>query len=167
MSGGVDLSEIPGVGTGLILSLTSEIGFNLKDSFPTYKHFCSWLGFAPNNKISGGKILSSKTPKIHGNIKKAFMDAANAAGNSQTPLGDFFRRIAYRKGRPVAIIATARKIAIAVFVMLYKKVPYQYDHSLKNQERLRKNQLKNLKKKLSKLKLSEAELTEITANSVS
>ena len=167
MSVGVDLSEIPGVETGLILSLISEIGLNLKSSFPTYKHFCSWLGFAPNNKISGGKILSSKTPKIHGNIKKAFMDAANAAGNSQTPLGDFFRRIAYKKGRPVAIIATARKIAIAVYVMLDKKVPYQYSHSLKKQEKIRKNQLKNLKKKLSKLKLTEAELTEITASSVS
>ena len=167
MSAGVDLSEIPGVGTGLILSLTSEIGFNLKDSFPTYKHFSSWLGFAPNNKISGGKVLSSKTPKIHGNIKKAFMDAANAAGNSQTPLGDFFRRIAYRKGRPVAIVATARKIAIAIFVMLDKKVAYQYSHSQKKQEKLRKNQLKNLKKKLSKLKLSEAELAEMTANSTS
>ena len=81
--------------------------------------------------------MSSKTPKIHGNIKKAFMDTANAAGNSQTPLGDFFRRIAYRKGRLVAIVATARKIAIAVFVMLAKKVHYQYSHSLKKQEKFR------------------------------
>jgi transposase len=90
------------------------------------------------------------------------MDAANAAGNSQTPLEDFFRRIAYRKGRPVAIIATARKIAVAIFVMLDKKVPYQYAHSIEKQEKLRKNQIKNLKKKLSKLKLTKKELAEIS-----
>ncbi|WP_429443972.1 AMP-binding enzyme [Paraburkholderia sp. 40] len=28
---------------------------------PSAKHFTSWLCLAPGNKISGGKILSSKT----------------------------------------------------------------------------------------------------------
>jgi transposase len=51
MSGGIDLSKIPGV--GLILNLVSETVLDLKKSFSTHKHFSSWLGFAPNNKISG------------------------------------------------------------------------------------------------------------------
>lgn len=109
MAGGVDLSEITGVGANLILALTSETGLDLKKDFKTHKHYVSWLGLAPNNKISGGKVLSSHTPKIKSTIRKAYKDAANAVGRSNTPLGEFFRRIAYRRGRSVAIIATARK----------------------------------------------------------
>ena len=152
------MGEIPGVGPGLILSIMPETGFDLKKNFKTAKHYASWLGFAPVNKISEGKILSSRTPKKKSTLKKAFKDAANAAGNSNTPIGEFFRKKAYHKSRNVAITATARKIAVSIYVMLDKKVAYQYGHSEKMQEKLKNNQIKNLKKKINKLNLSEKEL---------
>ena len=160
---GIDLGEIPGVGANLLLTLTSETGLNLTKSFKTHKHYASWLGFAPNNKISGGKILSSHTPKIKSTLKKAYKDSANAVGNSNTPLGEYFRRIAYHKGREVAIIATARKIATSVYVMLDRKVPYEYGNNEKRNEKLRTNQIKNLKKKIQKLNISQKELAELLA----
>lgn len=163
IAGGVDLSEITGVGASLILALTSETGLDLKKDFKTHKHYVSWLGLAPNNKISGGKVLSSHTPKIKSTIRKAYKDAANTVGRTDTPLGEFFRRIAYRRGRSVAIIATARKIATSVYIMLDKKVPYEYKQSEKMKEKLRINQIKNLKRKINNLNISEKELAELTA----
>ena len=55
---GVDLTQIHGLGPYLALKLVGECGTNLS-AWPTAKHFTSWLGLAPHNKISGGKVLSS------------------------------------------------------------------------------------------------------------
>jgi transposase len=57
---GVDLTQIHGLGPSLALKLVSECGRDLK-AWPSAKHFTSWLCLAPGNKISGGKVLSSKT----------------------------------------------------------------------------------------------------------
>ena len=57
---GVDLTQIHGLGPYLALKLVGECGTNLA-AWPTAKHFTSWLTLAPHNKISGGKVLSSKT----------------------------------------------------------------------------------------------------------
>lgn len=161
MADGVDLSEIPGVGNNLILSIISETGLDLKKSFSSHKKYTSWLGFVPINKISGGKLLSSHTQKKKSTLKKAYKDAANAAGNSNTPLGDFFRRIAYHKGRSVAIVATARKIATSIYVMLDKKAAYEYGHSQEKKEKLRNNQVKNLRKKVKQLDLTKQEIKDL------
>jgi len=94
--------------------------------FPSAKHFVSWLRLTPNNKISGGKVLSNKVPKGSNRLKIALRDAANAIGNlkESTPLRDFFHRINFRKGRVSAISATARKPGIIIWTMVIKKVPY-------------------------------------------
>ena len=52
MANGVDLSQIEGVNINTILTIMSETGFNIKSKFKTAKHFTSWLGFAPNRKIT-------------------------------------------------------------------------------------------------------------------
>ncbi|WP_415161649.1 transposase [Parafilimonas sp.] len=49
LTGGVDISSIEGVGPGLVLCIISETGSDLK-SFPTAKHFSSWLSVAPDIK---------------------------------------------------------------------------------------------------------------------
>jgi transposase len=123
--GGVDLMAIEGVSHATILTLISEIGPDGFNKFPTAKHFASWLRLAPNNKISGGRVLSNHTPKGSNRLKIGLRQSANAIGNlKDTQLSDFFRRIAFRKGRPAAISATARKLAIIIWNMQVKKVPY-------------------------------------------
>ena len=57
---GVDLTQIDGIGRYLALKLVSECGTDLA-AWPSAQHFTSWLGLAPHNKISGGKVLSSHT----------------------------------------------------------------------------------------------------------
>ena len=57
---GVDLTQIHGLGPYLALKLVGECGTDLR-AWPSAKHFTSWLCLAPGNKISGGKVLSSRT----------------------------------------------------------------------------------------------------------
>ena len=124
---GTDLLAIEGMSYSTVLALMSEIGIAGIRKFPTAKHFASWLRLAPNNKVSGGKILSSKVPKGSNRLKIALRNAANAIGNlkDSTPLRDFFMRINFRKGRVSAISATARKLAIIIWNMVIKNVPYE------------------------------------------
>src|SRR5262249_45667920 len=61
LTGGADLSQIDSIGPQAALHLIGEIGTDMT-RWPTEKHFTSWLALAPNNKISGGRLLSSRTP---------------------------------------------------------------------------------------------------------
>ena len=121
---GVDQFAIEGVSHSTVLSLMSEVGLEGLKKFPTAKQFTSWLRLAPNNKISGGKVLSHKVPKGSSRLKIALRNAANAVGNlKDTSLSNFFKRINFRKGRVSAISATARKLATIIYNMVIKKQP--------------------------------------------
>lgn len=116
---------IEGVGHATILTIMSEIGPDGFNKFKTAKQFASWLRLSPNNKISGGKVLSNKVPKGSNRLKIALRNAANAVGNlKDTHLSDFFRKIAFKKGRVAAVSATARKLGVIIWNMVTKKVPY-------------------------------------------
>lgn len=138
MTNGVDLTQIEGVNVGTILTMMTETGFNLKSKFKTAKHFASWLGYSPNRKITGGKTISSHTEKIQQPLSYAIRQSANAVGQSQGRLGDFFRKIAYRKGRKIAITATARKIAVIIYKMLESGEAYNYEYSVNENARHKK-----------------------------
>lgn len=60
---GIDLKAIEGVNDATIMAIISEIGLDGIKKFETAKQFTSWLRLAPNNKISGGKVLSNYMPK--------------------------------------------------------------------------------------------------------
>jgi len=123
--GGVDLMAIEGLSHATVLAIMSEIGPDGFQKFDTSKQFVSWARLAPNNKISGGKILSSRIPKGSNRLKIALRQAANAIGNLRdTHLSDFFRRVAFRKGRQAAVSATARKLGVIIWTMVTKQVPY-------------------------------------------
>jgi transposase len=126
--GGIDLMAIEGVSHSTILTLISEIGPDGFNKFPTAKHFTSWLRLAPNNKISGGRVLSRRIPKGSNRLKTALRQSANAIGNlKDTHLSDFFKRVAFRKGRQAAVSATARKLAVILWNMMVKKTQYKSD----------------------------------------
>ena len=146
LTDGVDLSEIEGVSYGFILSLISEVGLDLS-KFPSSKHFASWLGLCPNKKISGGKVLSSKTKKNKGRLAVAFRQAANSAGNQKdTAMSYFFKKMAFRKGRRAAITATAHKIATIVYNMLSKKQSYRPMNAEDYQNLVREQKIMRIQK---------------------
>jgi transposase len=92
--------------------------------WPTEKHFTSWLTLAPHNKISGGRLLSSKTQPSANRAATILRMAAMNLGRTDTALGAFYRRLAYRVGKAKAITATARKLAILVYRTLKDGLVY-------------------------------------------
>jgi transposase len=107
---GVDFTQIDGLEALTVQAIIAEVGLD-PTRFPTSKHFTSWLGICPGSKISGGKILSSNTRKVVNRASNAFRIAAQSLANSRTALGGFYRRIRSRSGAPIAITATAHKLA--------------------------------------------------------
>jgi transposase len=74
--------------------------------------------------VEGG--YSHHLPKGSNRLKAALRQAANTIGNlKEGHLSDFFRRINYKKGRATAISTTARKLAVIIWNMLTKGIPYQ------------------------------------------
>jgi len=162
---GIDLMAIEGMSHLTVLSLMSEVGFEGIRRFPTAKHFVSWLRFAPNNKISGGKVLSSKVPKGSSRLKIALRLAANAIGNlkDSTPLSDFFKRINFRKGRVSAISATARKLAV-IWNMVVKCISYNNPEGYLYLDQKRKlGIVKRINKQISRYGLSTEDLNLVTS----
>ncbi len=120
---GVDLTQIHGFGPYLALQLIGECGTDMS-RWPSAKHFTSWLTLAPGNKISGGKLLSSKTRRSKNRAAHLFRLAARSVGRTNTALGAFYRRLGTRVGKAKAITATARKLAVLFFHALRDGVAY-------------------------------------------
>lgn len=162
--GGVDLMAIEGLSHSTILTIMSEVGPDGFSKFPTAKHFASWVRLAPNNKISGGKVLSNKIPKGSNRLKIALRNAANAIGNlKDTHLSDFFKKVAFRKGRVAAITATARKLAVIIWNMITKGVQYQPPTQYLFLDQKRKlGMVKRIRKQIDKFGLKPEELGIVT-----
>ena len=111
---GKDITAIDGLGAYLSLKLIAECSDDLS-SWPSAKHFTSWLGLAPSNKVSGGKILSSRTRRSGGRAAALLRLAAVAVGRTDTALGAFYRRLSSRIGKAKAVTATARKVAVLFY----------------------------------------------------
>lgn len=117
LCGGIDVTHIDGMNVVTGLTAISETGIDMS-KWLTEKHFCSWLALSPNNRISGGKILSAKTKKVASRAACTFRMAAQSLYNSPTALGAFYRRIKSRSGGKAAVTATAHKIARIYYNML-------------------------------------------------
>jgi len=143
---GVDLTQIHGMGPSLSLKLVGECGTDLR-AWPSAKHFTSWLCLAPGNKISGGKVLSSRTRRSSSRAAALLRLAAVTIGRSDTALGAFYRRLAARAGKAKAVTATARKIAVLFYNALRHGMTYQDPGASHYEERYRDRVLGNLKRR--------------------
>lgn len=157
--GGIDLMAIEGVSHSTVLTLMSEIGPEGIKKFATVKQFTSWLRLTPNNKISGGKILSSRIPKGSNRLKIALRQAANSIGNlKNTHLSDFFKRIQFRRGRAAAVSATARKLAVIIWNMVVHQQQYTPPSEYEFLDQKRKRKVREMRKQILTFGLTEAEL---------
>lgn len=143
---GVDLTQISGLGPYLALKLVGECGTDLR-AWPTAKHFTSWLALAPHNKISGGRVLSSKTRRTDNRAASRLRLAAGTVGRTDTALGAFYRRLSARIGKAKAITATARKIAVLFYNTLRHGMPYTDPGATYYEDRYRQRVLSNLRRR--------------------
>jgi transposase len=138
-----DLSQIDGIGPYNALRLIAEIGTDMT-RWPTADHFTSWLTLAPRNKVSGGRLLSSRTPVSANRAAALLRVAAMALSRTDTALGAFCRRLGYRVGKAKAITATARKLAILVYRTLKGEIQYHDPGALAYDAHHRTRRLRNM-----------------------
>jgi transposase len=102
------------------------------------------IGLAPGNKISGGKLLSSKTRRSSSRAAALLRLAATTIGRSDTALGAFYQRLSARAGKAKAVTATARKITVLFYNSLLYGMAYHDPGASQYEERYRSRVIGNL-----------------------
>lgn len=137
---GTDLTRIDGVSDLTAHVFFTEVGPDLS-KFSTVGHFCSWLGLCPQNKISGGRILSSGTRPGTNRFAHALRISANSLWSSKSYLGNYFRRLRSRHGAPKAITATAHKLARIIYHLVKNQKEFD-DTVFAKEEEMHQSRLK-------------------------
>lgn len=147
---GIDLVDIIGISESLAQTIISEIGSDMA-RFPTSKHFCSWLGLAPHNDISGGKVLRSRVIKVHNRAGQALRQAAQSCSRSHSLFGAFYRARSARSSSEEAVVATAHKIARVIYHMLTCHEAFKPESIRAFDQKRQARELKYLQKKAKTL----------------
>lgn len=147
---GVDLVAISGLNALTVQTILSEVGTDLT-KFPSAKHFCSWLGLAPHNDISGGKVLRSRVLKTNQRAGQAFRMGAQSLSRKQDGFGEYYRRQRARLGPQQAVVATAHKLARVFYHMLKERTAFQPLSQDEYAKQVRTREIANLQKKAARL----------------
>lgn len=147
---GVDLTQIDGIDSLSGMNILAEIGSDFS-KWPTRKQFLSWLNLVPNNKKSGGRLISSHLLNRKNTAGLIFRKCGSCLWKSKGPLGDYYRIQRAKNGGKAAAIATGNKLASVVYTMVTRQVEYDETilQSMKRNSQLRR--LNNLKKKVEHL----------------
>lgn len=147
---GVDLVAVTGISASIAQTILAEVGTDM-GKFPTVKHFCSWLGLAPHNDISGGRVLRARTLKVVNRAAQAFRQAAQSVARSDSAFGAYFRAMRARLGPQQAIVATAHKIARVVYHLLQHHEAFKAESATVYTRQRRERELKHLTRRASNL----------------
>lgn len=119
------LMTLPGVNYAVAIGLLAALGDLSR--FRDGDHAASYLGLIPSTCQSGNHCYHGHITKAgSGTVRGLLTQAAQHVGRHLGPLGAFFRRLAKRKNRNVAITATARKLVVVAFLILKNNEPYRY-----------------------------------------
>jgi len=136
------LMTIPGVDATVALSIVAAVGDFGR--FRTPEQLVSYLGLNPRVRQSGGQ------PASHGRITKQgrahdrgmLVEAAWAASKTPGPLRAFFERIRARRGMQIAVVATARKLAVLCWHLIAKGEDYAFARPSLTAQKMRRLELR-------------------------
>ncbi len=111
------LDEVTGIGREAAQAIIAEVGLHMS-VFPTAGHLVSWAKVSPQTIQSGARSRAGRTGKGNPYLKGILGEAAAAAGKTDTFLGERYRRLARRRGKLKALVATARSILVIVWHLL-------------------------------------------------
>jgi len=143
---GVDVTRIDGIDALTAQTVFAEVGFDLS-AFPTEHHFASWTRLCPNNRITGGKIISSRRRRGKNRVALAFRRGAQSLHHSQSALGGFYRRMVAKMGPGKATTAVAHKLARLFYRMVRYGQDYVDQGEKQYQQRYQEHQMRLLKKR--------------------
>ena len=150
---GVDVTRIDGIDETTALNIVAEVGTDLS-RFPSDKHFASWLGLCPGTRISGGKVLGSKTKHSVNRASQALRQAAAALRSSKSALGAYFRRLCGRMDKAKAVTAAAHKLARLFYALMTKGQEYVDQGQQYYEERYRQRVIHHLQRRAHSLGMS-------------
>ncbi len=143
---GVDLTSIEGIDSITAQHLLAEIGTDMT-RWQNSKAFCAWLALCPRNRITGGKVMSSRTQPTPNRAAAALRRAAQALARSHSALGAYYRRMRARLGAPKAITATAHKLARTIYALLSRGHSYVDPGIDAYEQRYTQRVIRNLERK--------------------
>lgn len=152
---GVDLSAVPGISAGVLGVLMSEVGTGsqLRKAFRSAEAFASWMGLCPDNRVSGGKVLTAKTRKVPSRLAHMLRLAAQGVSRTDTRMGEFCRRLKARLGKAEGIVATAHKMVRIIFGMIATGKAYDENEAFKQTPSSAARRLKHIQKQAQTLGL--------------
>lgn len=152
LTGGRDASQLPGLTDLTLMKLISEVGTDLS-RWPSAKHFVSWLGLSPGVHQSG-KRRRRRRSRHKSRAGQIFRESAQSLGGSKyLALGGFYRRLRAKRGPAIAIVATARKLAIMFYNVLRYGMAYVEEGLHRYEQRYRKQMIRNLQRRAKALGL--------------
>lgn len=143
---GTDVTQTPGLGPATVAHLVAEVGVDLAGAFGTPGRFTSWAGLCPDPAKTGGRTIRQRRRGVCHRVGQLFREAAQALHASQTPLGQFYRRIQARQGGKAAVAATAHKLARIYYHLVTRQEAYDAGVFAAAEERDRQRRLRNLRK---------------------
>jgi transposase len=138
---GTDLTLIPGIDVTTVQTILSEVGPDLS-AFRSAPAFVSWLRLCPNNQITGGKVIATKTQPTKNRLSHALRMGAQSLVHSQSALGGIHRRFRARLGPPDAITASAHRLARIIYHLVSTRKTFDDSvfNELEKQDSQRKEQ---------------------------
>ena len=148
---GTDLTQVPGLGPATVAKLLAELGPHLKAAFAQCGRFTCWTGLCPDPAKTGGRTIRHQVRQIQHRVGQLFKEAAQSLHHSQTPLGEFYRRIQRRWGGKAAVAATAHKLARIYYHLVTTKKAYDESVFAEAEAQDQKRKLRNLRKTVRQL----------------
>ena len=145
---GIDITQVDGIDSLSGLNILGEMGSDFS-KWPTRKQFLSWLNLVPNNKTSGGKLISSHLMKKKNSAGQIFRKSGSCLWKSKEPLGDYYRKQRAKNGGKAAAIATGNKLASIVYTMVTKQIEYDKSILVRMKRNSQQKRLNNLRKKVA------------------
>lgn len=131
------LLTLPGVDLAVAQALLAALGDVTR--FRDGAHAASYLGLVPSTRQSADTCHHGPITKAgRGHARWLLVQAAQHLDGHPGPLGAFFRRLAHRKNRNVAVVATARKLVVLAWHLLTTDEPYRYALPKPTEEKLRR-----------------------------
>lgn len=132
--------------------LLCELGPEVAEKFTTAKHFGSWLGLCPDNRITGGRILSARTRDVKSRVATALRVAAQSLGRAENYFGDLYRRWKARRGGPKAVTAMAHKLERVLWHLLKYKQAFDWKVFEKEEAKMTRKKLARLQNLAASIK---------------
>jgi transposase len=147
---GIDLFELPGFATATVLTVFAEVGPDF-DKFRSASAFASWLSLCPDNKITGGRVRSSKTRQTKSRLAASLRQAAYALAGAKSYYGDLYRRLRAKFGAPKAVTAMANRLARLLYHLVTTRQEFNDSKFAAANARYKQHQISGLRKKAQAL----------------